>query len=96
MLNVENSQVGNHAYFVTYTFEAVLIFCNFSEQRLGRLWEFIRDLLLSEKYCPKYICWDNYEEGKFRFVESDKVAKLWGSIKGNASMNYEKFSRAMR
>ncbi|XP_065205589.1 ETS homologous factor-like isoform X2 [Planococcus citri] len=67
-----------------------------SEQRLGRLWEFIRDLLLSEKYCPKYICWDNYEEGKFRFVESDKVAKLWGSIKGNANMNYEKFSRAMR
>ncbi|XP_018901728.2 ETS-related transcription factor Elf-5 isoform X1 [Bemisia tabaci] len=66
------------------------------DQKLGRLWEFIRDLLFNEKYCPSFICWDNYEEGTFRFVQSNQVAKLWGTIKGNTKMNYEKFSRAMR
>lgn len=65
-------------------------------EKLGRLWEFIRDLLKNREYCPSLICWDNYEEGMFRFVHSDKVAKLWGSKKDNPEMNYEKLSRAMR
>lgn len=65
-------------------------------EKLGRLWEFIRDLLKNREYCPSLICWDNYDEGMFRFVHSDKVAKLWGSKKDNPEMNYEKLSRAMR
>ncbi|CAG2065876.1 unnamed protein product [Timema podura] len=32
----------------------------------------------------------------FRFVHSEGVAKLWGTIKENPRMNYEKLSRAMR
>ncbi|XP_050546678.1 uncharacterized protein LOC126908547 isoform X2 [Daktulosphaira vitifoliae] len=67
-----------------------------TEPKLSRIWEFIRDLLLDAQYCPTYICWENYEEGRFRFVQSDKVAKLWGKFKRNERMNYEKFSRAMR
>lgn len=67
-----------------------------AEPKLSRIWEFIRDLLLDSQYCPTYICWENYEEGRFRFVQSDKVAKLWGKFKRNDRMNYEKFSRAMR
>lgn len=67
-----------------------------TEPKLSRIWEFIRDLLLNSQYCPTYICWENYEEGRFRFVQSDKVAKLWGKFKRNERMNYEKFSRAMR
>lgn len=67
-----------------------------AEPKLSRIWEFIRDLLLDAQYCPTYICWENYEEGRFRFVQSDKVAKLWGKFKRNERMNYEKFSRAMR
>ncbi|XP_001948083.2 protein c-ets-1-B [Acyrthosiphon pisum] len=67
-----------------------------AEPKLSRIWEFIRDLLLNSQYCPTYICWENYEEGRFRFVQSDKVAKLWGKFKRNERMNYEKFSRAMR
>lgn len=65
-------------------------------EKLGRLWEFIRDLLLNPLYNPSLICWENYDEGTFRFVHSDKVAKLWGSKKDNGDMNYEKLSRAMR
>lgn len=65
-------------------------------EKLGRLWEFLRDLLKNREYCPSLIVWDNYEEGMFRFVHSDKVAKLWGTKKDNPDMNYEKLSRAMR
>lgn len=67
-----------------------------SEKRTGRLWEFIRNLLLNRKYCPSLICWENYDEGVFRFVQSEKVAQLWGSLKANPKMTYEKLSRAMR
>ncbi|KAF2900461.1 hypothetical protein ILUMI_05726 [Ignelater luminosus] len=66
------------------------------EKRLGKLWEFLRNLLLDAKTCPSLIKWDNYNEGTFKFVESEKVAKLWGDRKKNDKMNYEKLSRAMR
>nr|CAD7570621.1 unnamed protein product [Timema californicum] len=66
------------------------------EKKCGRLWEFIRDLLLNQEYCPSLICWEDYEQGMFRFVHSEGVAKLWGTIKENPRMNYEKLSRAMR
>ncbi|XP_069678219.1 ETS homologous factor-like isoform X3 [Periplaneta americana] len=66
------------------------------EKKTGRLWEFIRDLLLNRDYCPSLICWENHEEGVFRFVRSEKVAQLWGTIKENPKMTYEKLSRAMR
>lgn len=31
-----------------------------------------------------------------RFVKPDEVAKLWGKMKQNDNMTFEKFSRAMR
>lgn len=65
-------------------------------QRSSRLWEFIRDLLLDTKTCPSLLKWENAEEGIFRFVQSDKVARLWGERKCNPKMTYEKLSRAMR
>ncbi|XP_071452744.1 ETS homologous factor-like [Hetaerina americana] len=67
-----------------------------SGQKCGRLWEFIRDLLKNQKYCPGDICWVDHDQGMFRFVQSERVAKLWGEIKKNPKMNYEKLSRAMR
>lgn len=63
---------------------------------MGRLWEFIRNLLLNPTYCPSLIKWENYEEGVFRFVRTEKVAELWGSRKCNGKMTYEKLSRALR
>ncbi|XP_013778852.2 ETS-related transcription factor Elf-4-like [Limulus polyphemus] len=63
---------------------------------LGKLWEFIRDLLLHPSYNPAYIRWERREEGIFKFVQSEKVAKMWGDRKHNTNMTYEKLSRAMR
>ena len=42
------------------------------------------------------IRWENVDEGVFRIVQSEKLAALWGSIKNNPRMTYEKLSRAMR
>ncbi|XP_022239043.1 ETS homologous factor-like, partial [Limulus polyphemus] len=63
---------------------------------LGKLWEFIRDLLLNPNYNPAYIRWERQEEGVFKFVQSKKIAKLWGDRNQNTKMTYEKLSRAMR
>ncbi|XP_074598519.1 ETS homologous factor-like isoform X2 [Brevipalpus obovatus] len=62
----------------------------------GKLWEFIRDLLLDSATNPSLIRWERREDGIFKFVQSDKVAKLWGQRKQNPRMTYEKLSRAMR
>lgn len=62
----------------------------------GKLWEFIRDLLLDPVTNPSFIRWERREDGIFKFVQSDKVAKLWGQRKQNPRMTYEKLSRAMR
>lgn len=61
-----------------------------------RLWEFIRDLLLDNTSNPSLIKWENRSEGTFRIVRSKAIAKMWGRIKGNDDMNFEKLSRAMR
>lgn len=62
----------------------------------GKLWEFIRDLLLNSETNPSIIKWEDRSKGVFRIVKSDKVAGLWGKRKGNSTMTYEKMSRAMR
>ena len=62
----------------------------------GKLWEFIRDLLHKPEYCPSMVRWENVDEGVFRIVKSEDLARLWGTIKNNPRMTYEKLSRAMR
>ncbi|MCL4140869.1 UNVERIFIED_CONTAM: hypothetical protein GTU68_000491 [Idotea baltica] len=65
-------------------------------KRTGRLWEFIRNLLLDPKTCPSMLKWENAQAGVFRIVQSDAIANKWGMRKNNEKMNYEKLSRAMR
>lgn len=60
------------------------------------LWEFIYEMLCNPLYNPSILKWENESEGVFRFVQSEAVAQLWGSLKGNENMTYEKLSRAMR
>ncbi|XP_033751917.1 ETS-related transcription factor Elf-3-like [Pecten maximus] len=60
------------------------------------LWEFIYEILMNPLYNPQYLRWENHREGVFRFVQSEAVAQLWGSLKNNENMTYEKLSRAMR
>ncbi|CAL4070948.1 unnamed protein product, partial [Meganyctiphanes norvegica] len=66
------------------------------KKKTGRLWEFIRNLLHDPETCPSLVKWESPEEGIFRFVQAEKVAKMWGMRKLNSDMNYEKLSRAMR
>lgn len=67
-----------------------------TQKRSEKLWEFIINLLKNSKTCPDLIKWEDFEEGTFKFVQSEKVAQLWGARKKNGNMNYEKFSRALR
>ncbi|KAM4796751.1 ETS-related transcription factor Elf-3 isoform 2-T2 [Rhinophrynus dorsalis] len=60
------------------------------------LWEFIRDILLRPELNEGLLKWEDRSEGVFKFLRSEAVAQLWGQKKKNASMTYEKLSRAMR
>ncbi|XP_071513297.1 uncharacterized protein [Panulirus ornatus] len=66
------------------------------KKKTGRLWEFIRNLLLDPETCPSLVRWEDPEQGTFRFMQAEKVAQKWGDRKQNKDMNYEKLSRAMR
>ena len=56
----------------------------------------ILEWLLNNEYNPSYIKWISKNEGIFQITNSKKIAGLWGAIKGNPRMNYEKLSRALR
>ncbi|XP_048241870.1 DNA-binding protein D-ETS-3-like isoform X3 [Haliotis rufescens] len=67
-----------------------------SQEGQPRLWKFILDLLEDPRYNPSYIAWVNRQEGIFRLIDPQRLAELWGHVKGNKSMNYEKLSRGLR
>lgn len=72
---------------------------NLDRPRTGgsrRLWEFILDLLKSSEFNPSHIKWINQSEGEFKIVKTTDIATMWGKIKNNEGMTYEKMSRAMR
>ena len=58
------------------------------------LWQFLLELLLNEEY-KEIITWTN-EEGEFKLLNAEEVAKLWGLRKNKYNMNYDKLSRALR
>ncbi|XP_010894428.1 ETS domain-containing protein Elk-4 isoform X2 [Esox lucius] len=58
------------------------------------LWQFLLQLLLDTTN-DQLICWTN-EEGEFKLLQAEEVAKLWGARKNKPSMNYDKLSRALR
>ncbi|XP_066529087.1 ETS domain-containing protein Elk-4 [Hoplias malabaricus] len=58
------------------------------------LWQFLLQLLLDPSN-DQLICWTN-EDGEFKLLQAEEVAKLWGARKNKPSMNYDKLSRALR
>ncbi|KAM5247717.1 ETS-related transcription factor Elf-5 isoform 2-T2 [Ctenodactylus gundi] len=62
----------------------------------SHLWEFVRDLLLSPEENCGILEWEDREQGIFRVVKSEALAKMWGQRKKNDRMTYEKLSRALR
>ncbi|WAR02626.1 EHF-like protein [Mya arenaria] len=69
---------------------------SFGNKMSSEIWEFLCDLLHDPHYNPALVRWEDRETGVFRLVKSRQIATIWGMQKGNESMNYEKFSRAMR
>ncbi|XP_075050591.1 ETS-related transcription factor Elf-5-like, partial [Mixophyes fleayi] len=62
----------------------------------SHLWEFLRDLLLSPEDNDGILDWEDQEQGIFRVLKSEALARMWGQRKRNDRMNYEKLSRALR
>ncbi|XP_035487514.2 ETS domain-containing protein Elk-4 [Scophthalmus maximus] len=58
------------------------------------LWQFLLQLLLDTSN-EQLICWTN-EEGEFKLLQAEEVARLWGARKNKPNMNYDKLSRALR
>ncbi|ELU05134.1 hypothetical protein CAPTEDRAFT_214635 [Capitella teleta] len=64
-------------------------------KRQKMLWQFLLDILANPNYNPELITWINRQQGIFRFVQSRRVAQLWGDRR-QRDMSYENMSRAMR
>ncbi|KAM6306777.1 ETS domain-containing protein Elk-3-like isoform 2-T2 [Podargus strigoides] len=58
------------------------------------LWQFLLQLLLDQKH-EHLICWMS-NDGEFKLLKAEEVAKLWGLRKNKTNMNYDKLSRALR
>uniref|UniRef100_A0A3Q3DXI8 ETS transcription factor ELK3 n=1 Tax=Hippocampus comes TaxID=109280 RepID=A0A3Q3DXI8_HIPCM len=58
------------------------------------LWQFLLQLLLDQSH-KHLICWTS-DDGEFKLLKSEEVAKLWGLRKNKSNMNYDKLSRALR
>uniref|UniRef100_A0AAY5L144 ETS domain-containing protein n=1 Tax=Esox lucius TaxID=8010 RepID=A0AAY5L144_ESOLU len=58
------------------------------------LWQFLLQLLLDQSQ-KHLICWTS-NDGEFKLLKSEEVAKLWGLRKNKTNMNYDKLSRALR
>jgi len=61
-----------------------------------KITQWIVSLLRDPMYNPSVITWADETEGVFSIRDTIKLASLWGEVKRNPEMNYEKLSRAMR
>lgn len=59
-----------------------------------QLWQFLLELL-SDRTNSHSITWEG-NNGEFKMVDPDDVARRWGERKSKPNMNYDKLSRALR
>ena len=59
------------------------------------LWEFLLEVLLTNDYQP-ILKWTDKENGIFKVVDSEALAKFWGDYRRKPKMDYDKMSRAIR
>ncbi|XP_063289138.1 ETS domain-containing protein Elk-1 isoform X1 [Pelobates fuscus] len=60
----------------------------------GTLWQFLLQLLEEESH-RHLISWTS-NDGEFKLLDAEEVARLWGLRKNKTNMNYDKLSRALR
>ncbi|XP_054859931.1 ETS domain-containing protein Elk-1 [Eublepharis macularius] len=58
------------------------------------LWQFLLQLL-EQQSNGHLIAWTS-NDGEFKLVDAEEVARLWGLRKNKTNMNYDKLSRALR
>ncbi|XP_061591679.1 ETS domain-containing protein Elk-3 [Cololabis saira] len=58
------------------------------------LWQFLLHLLEDQRQ-RHLISWTG-EDGEFKLIDAEEVARLWGLRKNKHNMNYDKLSRALR
>ncbi|XP_067683909.1 ETS domain-containing protein Elk-3-like isoform X2 [Haliotis asinina] len=58
------------------------------------LWQFLLELLVNQQH-HQIIQWTN-NDGEFKLINAEEVARLWGLRKNKHNMNYDKLSRALR
>ncbi|KAG0425415.1 hypothetical protein HPB47_027412 [Ixodes persulcatus] len=68
----------------------------FASQGSGQiqLWQFLLELL-SDSTNANCITWEG-QNGEFKLIDPDEVARRWGERKSKPNMNYDKLSRALR
>ncbi|CAI5455976.1 unnamed protein product [Caenorhabditis angaria] len=59
-----------------------------------QLWQFLLELL-ADAVNTTCIAWEG-NNGEFKLVDPDEVARKWGERKSKPNMNYDKLSRALR
>ena len=60
-----------------------------------QLWQFLLELLSDPDSNSAYISWES-NQGEFKLIDPDEVARKWGLRKTKPNMNYDKLSRALR
>uniref|UniRef100_A0A915PC17 ETS domain-containing protein n=1 Tax=Setaria digitata TaxID=48799 RepID=A0A915PC17_9BILA len=60
-----------------------------------QLWQFLLELLADTHSNAHCITWEG-QNGEFKLLDPDEVARKWGERKSKPNMNYDKLSRAMR
>ncbi|KAL6037893.1 hypothetical protein STEG23_015424 [Scotinomys teguina] len=77
-----------------YEFEASLVYIPIAMDSAITLWQFLLQLL-QEPQNEHMICWTS-NNGEFKLLQAEEVARLWGIRKNKPNMNYDKLSRALR
>ena len=58
------------------------------------LWTFIFDLLQTES-ARDIVSWTNRDQLEFKIVNSDKLALVWGEVRGRKNMTYSTLTRTL-
>ena len=61
-----------------------------------KITQWIVSLLRDPIYNPSVITWQDEAQGVFSIRDTNKLASIWGEVKNNPEMNYEKLSRGLR
>ncbi|KAH9523561.1 DNA-binding protein D-ETS-4 [Bulinus truncatus] len=79
-----------------YTRSPVKVSSGRGHKQKIHLWQFLKELLLSNENHSDCIRWLDRKAGIFKIEDSKKVATLWGTRKNRPAMNYDKLSRSVR